>query len=116
MSIRLINGVLLTLAMMTLSCVDDAEIQEPQGPALEDTEFLGRVDAVNRGWNIGEKVLVYDGVSPEPAEYVTTRLDSDGNCILKGKVYNTSEYYVALYPSKADEGDRKSTRLNSSHA
>ena len=104
MSIRLINGVLLTLAMMTLSCVDDAEIQEPQGPALEDTEFLGRIDAVNRRWNIGDTVLVYDGVSQEAAEYVASRLNTDGDCILKGKVFNTSERYLALYPSSAFEG------------
>ena len=79
--------------MTSLSCVDNAEVPVPQEPALEDTEFLGRIDAVNRGWNIGDTVLVYDGVSQEAAEYVASRLNTDGDCILKGKVFNTSERY-----------------------
>ena len=73
-------------------------------PVLTETDFLGKIDAFNRAWKVGEKVLVYDGVSGSPLEYTVNGLTAEGDALLKGQVFNTSDLYCALYPASAFKG------------
>ena len=73
-------------------------------PVLTETDFLGKIDAFNRAWKVGEKVLVYDGVSSSPLEYTVNGLTAEGDALLKGQVFNTSDLYCALYPASAFKG------------
>lgn len=92
-----------------LSCTGEDLRPEDEGlgsvdPALTNTDFRGCIDAVNKAWSLGEKVMVYDNVSASGNEYVVSQVTADGNCIMKGKVFNTAELYYALYPASAFEG------------
>ena len=51
-------------------------------PVLTETDFLGKIDAFNRACKVGEKVLVYDGVSGSPLEYTVNGLTAEGDALL----------------------------------
>jgi hypothetical protein len=108
---KLLYKVLTAVAvgLAALSCTGEDLRPEGEGlgsndPALTNTDFRGCIDAVNKAWNLGEKVMVYDNVSASGNEYVVSQVTADGNCIMKGKVFNTAELYYALYPASAFNG------------
>lgn len=97
------------VGLAALSCTGEDLRPDGEGlgsndPALTNTDFRGCIDAVNKAWNLGEKVMVYDNVSASGNEYVVSQVTADGNCIMKGKVFNTAELYYALYPASAFNG------------
>lgn len=97
------------VGLAALSCTGEDLRPEDEGlgskePVLSNTDFRGCIDAVNKVWSLGEKVMVYDNVSETGNEYVVSQITSDGDCILKGKVFNTAELYYALYPASAFGG------------
>lgn len=105
---HIIKALIITSAAFSLlSCVKEVDAptpnerpqEQPEAPALCDTEFRGVIDAVNGAWVPGAAVAVYDGVSEEPLIYTVGEEGIDGSIALDGQVYNNSDLYFALYPA-----------------
>ena len=105
---HIIKALIITSAALSLlSCVKEVDApvpnerpqEQPEAPALCDTEFRGVIDAVNGAWVPQAEVAVYDGVSDQPLIYTVGDEGIDGSVALNGQVYDNSDLYFALYPA-----------------